>query len=60
MKVDSGKFRCKSAAGRFDVMRPMAALLIALASAKGVMNLPSSTFHLKQFSALTLKQAFGF
>ncbi|ADO37647.1 hypothetical protein ELI_2666 [Eubacterium callanderi] len=38
----------------------MAAFLITLASAKGVMNLPSSNFHLKQFSALTLNQAFGF
>ena len=43
--VESGKLRCKSALGRFEWVRPAAAVQIVLAIAKAFIHLPPSTFN---------------
>ena len=48
--VESGKFRCKSAAGRFDAMRPEAAVPVVFALAKTFHNYPLSIFNSKGFN----------
>ncbi|MBS6340472.1 MULTISPECIES: hypothetical protein [Eubacterium] len=62
MKVDSGKFKCKSAFGRFDWVRPAAAIPVVFASAKTFHNIPPSTFNFqpKQLQAFALPLMTGF